>query len=364
MKPFTVNANQVAISYKNGIIHKVYTAGKHFIGFLENPIRYTIGTLYDAPINQELALQNTNLLEVVDVITIPDNYIAIKFYNNSFIGILEPGTFIYFKNVHPTTFQLVSLLHFEINNAIDDNLLKLPVFNTYIRQLEVLPSENGLLFVDGKLQKVLQPGKYKYFINATALQLVKADMRAIAMEISGQEILTKDKAQLRINLYASYKIADIITYVATNKDADKQLYTALQMAARAIIGALTIDELMANKEAINTAILAESVATTQHLGVTIIACGIKDIILPADIKHILNQVLIADKKAQANIIMRREETASTRSLLNTAKLMEDNAMLLKLKEMEYVEKIAEKLDSISLNGNSQIVDQLKTIFVK
>jgi len=80
-------------------------------------------------------------------------------------------------------------------------------------------------------------------------------------------------------------------------------------------------------------------------------------------KEIMNQVLVAQKKAEANVIMRREETASTRSLLNTAKLMEENSMLFKLKEMEYVEKIADKINSISLSGGNLIVDQLKDIFV-
>jgi regulator of protease activity HflC (stomatin/prohibitin superfamily) len=79
-------------------------------------------------------------------------------------------------------------------------------------------------------------------------------------------------------------------------------------------------------------------------------------------KDIMNQVLIAQKKAQANVIMRREETASTRSLLNTAKLMEENDMLYKLKEMEYVEKIAEKIGEITVSGNGNMVTQLKEIF--
>ncbi|RZJ63545.1 MAG: hypothetical protein EOO47_28400 [Flavobacterium sp.] len=102
----------------------------------------------------------------------------------------------------------------------------------------------------------------------------------------------------------------------------------------------------------------------EELGVKLADAGVKDIILSGEIKDIMNQVLIAEKKAQANMITRREETASTRSLLNTAKLMEDNAMLYKLKEMEYVEKIAEKINTISLSGSGQIVDQLKQIFVK
>lgn len=85
--------------------------------------------------------------------------------------------------------------------------------------------------------------------------------------------------------------------------------------------------------------------------------------MPGDVKEIMNQVLVAEKKAQANTIMRREETASTRGLLNTARLMEENTMLWKLKEMEYVEKIADKISNISVSGNGVLIEQLKEIFV-
>ena len=95
----------------------------------------------------------------------------------------------------------------------------------------------------------------------------------------------------------------------------------------------------------------------------LVECGIKDIILPGEMKDIMNQVMIAQKKAQANTISRREETASTRSLLNTAKLMEDNPMLMKLKEMEYIEKIADRINTISVSGNQQIADSLNQILV-
>jgi len=87
------------------------------------------------------------------------------------------------------------------------------------------------------------------------------------------------------------------------------------------------------------AVLETTKSEAIKLGVKVLNCGIRDIILTGEMKEIMNQVLIAQKKAQANSITRREETASTRSLLNTAKLMEDNEMLYKLKEMEYVEKI-------------------------
>ena len=92
--------------------------------------------------------------------------------------------------------------------------------------------------------------------------------------------------------------------------------------------------------------------------------GIKDIILPGDIKEILNTVLIAEKTAMANTVKRREETASTRSLLNTAKLMEENQTLYRLKEMEYIEKIVEKIGNIEISGNGNVLEELSKIFSK
>jgi regulator of protease activity HflC (stomatin/prohibitin superfamily) len=216
--------------------------------------------------------------------------------------------------------------------------------------------------VDGKFVKVLESGTYFWWKNATSINTARLDMRVLQLEVNGQEILTKDKAALRINAWARYKVADIEKAVMKNKEFDKQLYVALQLALRAYVGGLTFDELLEKKESIGTVILAAVQAEATDLGVEVKDFGIRDVILPGDVKEIMNQVLVAEKKAQANTIMRREETASTRSLLNTAKLMEDNAMLWKLKEMEYVEKIAEKINGISVSGNGMLIEQLKQIF--
>jgi hypothetical protein len=58
----------------------------------------------------------------------------------------------------------------------------------------------------------------------------------------------------------------------------------------------------------------------------------------------------AEKIAQANLIRRREETAATRSLLNTARLMDDNPTLMRLKELETLEKVTEKIDKLTVFG--------------
>lgn len=147
-----------------------------------------------------------------------------------------------------------------------------------------------------------------------------------------------------------------------NQDYKKQLHVTLQLALREYVGTLTLDEILERKEEVADFIMGSVREKSVDYGIELSDGGIRDIILPGEVKEIMNQVLVAQKRAQANIITRREETASTRSLLNTAKLMEDNTMLFKLKEMEYVEKIADKINTISLSGGGQVVDQLKEIF--
>jgi regulator of protease activity HflC (stomatin/prohibitin superfamily) len=90
-------------------------------------------------------------------------------------------------------------------------------------------------------------------------------------------------------------------------------------------------------------------------GLDIETLGIKDIILPGDMKEIMNQVVQAEKAAQANLIRRREETAATRSLLNTAKLMEQNPLLLRLKELESLERVTERVGNLTLFGGLESV---------
>jgi len=85
-------------------------------------------------------------------------------------------------------------------------------------------------------------------------------------------------------------------------------------------------------------------------GLAIHSVGVKDVILPGEMKTILNQVVEAEKVAQANLIKRREETAATRSLLNTARLMDENPTLLRLKELETLEKVTEKIDKLTVFG--------------
>ena len=131
------------------------------------------------------------------------------------------------------------------------------------------------------------------------------------------------------------------------------------MALRSVICDKTLDEILLEKEKISKDILSYLKSYESKYFVSFEA-GIKDIILPGEIKDILNTVLIAEKQAQANVITRREETASTRSLLNTAKLMEENDVLYRLKELEMLERIFDKVGNINVDGGN-FIESLENI---
>ena len=137
-----------------------------------------------------------------------------------------------------------------------------------------------------------------------------------------------------------------------------KLYTFFQLILREYVGKYRLDELLSQKEAVAAMVREKLKEEEAFYCVKFESTGIKDIILPGEIRDIMNTVLVAEKKAQANVIMRREEVASTRSLLNTARLMEENATLFKLKELEYLEKICDKVGTISLNGGKGVLEQL------
>jgi len=362
MKKVRINKGNVGLVFKNDDYKRVLTEGTYWLGMFESLTTFSMARPFVPPVELNILLRDEALANMLTVVKVADSEIALKYEDGIFKGVMTPGKYAFWKGVIDYTFTIVDLTKKEIPENIDVNLLLKPELASYLRVYTVESYEKGILYLDGKFDRVLEPGFYLFWKNAVLIFVVKADLRQLQLEVSGQEILTRDKAALRVNFYAQYKITDVVKATVECKEYDKQLYILMQLALREYIGKFSLDELLENKESISESILKNISDTAGKLGVEISACGIRDIILPGEVKEIMNQVLIAEKKAQANIITRREETASTRSLLNTAKLMEDNAMLFKLKEMEYVEKIADKINTISLSGGNQIIEQLRDIF--
>lgn len=363
MKRVKINAYQTGLVFKNGVYQRLLTEGTYWL-WNENATVYNRQGLFTPPVALNLLLQDADLAASLEVFTVSDSELVFQFENGLLKAILKAGEYAFWKTV-ATNYSFIKVNNsvLDIPATIDRALLQHALVIPFIRTVTVENFEKAVLFADGRYNSTLNSGVHYWWKNAIPVFIARVDTRQQQVEINGQEILTRDKAALRINAWTQYKVTNIERAILQNKDYDKQLYVALQLALREYISGHGFDELLEKKDTIGPFVLQAVREQATALGVEVLSFGIRDVILPGDVKEIINQVLVAEKKAQANTITRREETASTRSLLNTAKLMEENAVLWKLKELEYVEKIADKISNISVNGNGALLEQLKQIFV-
>jgi regulator of protease activity HflC (stomatin/prohibitin superfamily) len=124
------------------------------------------------------------------------------------------------------------------------------------------------------------------------------------------------------------------------------LYLAMQLAAREAVSSRTLDELLAAREGVATEMHQVVASRSEVVGLELIRFGVKDVIRPGEMKTLLNRVIEAQKEAEANVILRREETAATRSLAQTAKVLGENPLLVRLKELEAYKELAAKVGQV------------------
>jgi regulator of protease activity HflC (stomatin/prohibitin superfamily) len=286
-----------------------------------------------------------------------DREVGVVYKNGKLAGVLAPGKRqLYWRG--PVEVRVVKhdiSREFELLPDLAKVLARAktsldPQVAEAISTVEVPDTAVGLLIVDGELTKVLSPGLHAFWKYQRVLKVEIVDARVQAMEVAGQEILTRDKVSLRMNLTALWQVADAVKARSTLSNFVEYAYKELQFALREAVGARTLDELLGDKGVLDREIADVVRPKLEEHGLVLRSVGVKDVILPGEMKTILNQVVEAEKVAQANLIRRREETAATRSLLNTARLMDENPTLLRLKELETLEKVTEKIDKLTVFG--------------
>ena len=292
-----------------------------------------------------------------------DGDLGIVYADGKLAGLVAPRSVAFYaKALRQMNLEVVdAATAFELPERLVGPLARLAA-KDLVAVVEVVSDHVGLLYLDGVLQKQLKPGRYAFVKALHRVDVVAFDLRLQVLEVTGQELLTKDRVGIRANVTAVYRVVDPLKAVSLTSDLKDFLYKELQFALRQVIGTRTLEEVLGDKLGINQAIEALVLPKLADAGLTVPSVGVKDIILPGDVRELMNRVIEAEKTAQANVIKRREETAATRSLLNTAKLMEDNPILLRLKELEALEKVSEKVGNVVVtNGLDGVLEDLVRI---
>ncbi len=203
-------------------------------------------------------------------------------------------------------------------------------------------------YVDGQLDAVLPAGRHAAWNTLKTVTMAVIDLRERVLAVNGQEVMTKDRVSLRLNLSATFKVKDAKRLAVVARAPDDVVYLAMQLAAREAVTTRTLDELLGLRDELSKVMTPSVRDRAEGLGLELIELGVKDVILPGEMKELLNKVIQAQKEAEANVILRREETAATRSMAQTAKVLSENPLLVRLKELEAYKELAAKVGRVHL----------------
>ena len=361
MRKMIINENQKGFLFKNGKYVKLLNAGKYYLfGDKEIEIFSLAQPIFSKRCPLETLLADENIASCAAVVEVGDEALALHYINGKFASVLTSGKYAFWSTVDKHEFKIVYISKPTVDASVPEYVFS-SIPQIYYTKVEVAEYQKARLYFNQKLEKILDAGTYYFWKTPVKVDVSFVDTRLTQMNITGQEILTADKVSLRINFVCNYRVTDYVKILTEIDDFVEQIHVAAQLALREYVGKCKLDEILENKEQMSAFVFEKLKAKEKELFVEITDAGVKDIILPGEIREIMNTVLVAEKRAQANVITRREEVASTRSLLNTAKLMDENQTLYKLKELEYVERICENVGNISLNGNGSILSQLTRI---
>ncbi|MCQ4725206.1 slipin family protein [Anaerotignum faecicola] len=357
----TISNEERGLLFKNGSFVKALKDGKYYAFFGRRIETVDInGPIFSELCSLETLLKDEIISEEADVIDVKDQEIALHYIDGKYAGFLLCGKHAFWNLLHKHEFKVYDMSIPETAEEIPEYIFsKLPK-ELYIKS-DVAPYQKARLYIDNKFERLLEAGTYYFWKLNDRIRTEFADTRLIQMNINGQEVLTQDKVTIRVNFVLSYSITDFIKQASVD-NYENHIHVMVQLALREVSGGHKIDEILENKDIISKYVLEKLKEKENDYYISVKDAGVKDIILPGEIRDIMNTVLIAEKRAQANVITRREEVASTRSLLNTARLMDENKTLYKLKELEYIEKICSHVGNINLNGNNDLLAQLSAAF--
>lgn len=375
LRRFVVLKNERAALLKDGDFERILNAGRHYFFDPMNRLSLQSWKL-DAPMH-DIALVDYLLQHEAQ--TVAENFICmeltedeagLRYENKVLVEVLAPGSRrVFWKGLVTQQLEKIDLqAGYEVAPQLAARFLQPALRTRAITGLagllvaQVPAYHTGVLRVDGKVLRLMSPGAEVFWRFNRDVQVELVDMRLQNMEVAGQEILSSDKVGLRLNLAASWRYTDVLLAFEKLAKPMDHLYRELQFGLRAAVGTRSLDELLENKQIIDEVVSAHVARKLTGFGIEVSNIGVKDIVLPGEMKIILAKVVEAEKSAEANVIRRREETAATRSLLNTAKVMEDNPVALRLKELETLERVAERIDRISVFGGlDQVLNGLISI---
>jgi len=363
LKVIKVKQGEMALLCLNGQLEKLLKPGVHAYWTVFDDVEvntYKVGKHFAHAEIENMSRRAADFPQL-EFIETADNQRALVSINGHFYGVFSASIIAFWRQDNNIEIEYVSVNESFFTHQRLGEILKSPSAATQLEKFEVKPGQLALVYMDGKLVKEAKEGLYAYWRNTCNVEVQVLDLREKTLEINGQEIMTSDKVSLRINALVTYNVENPVKAMQEFQDYESGLYKEAQMILRSALGSRDLDTLLSDKVSLETLVHKSIVAAGKQMGLKVRGLGLKDIILPGDMKELLNKVTEARKAAEASLITRREETASMRSQANTARIMESNPILMKLRELELVEKFAAQTSLTLIAGDKSLADSMRTL---
>ncbi|MFO0807909.1 MAG: slipin family protein [Gemmataceae bacterium] len=288
----------------------------------------------------DLIVQSGKLDGRAVVLDLADHERGLVWIDGRFETVLPPGRYALWTGFRRVRAEIVDARAVRFDHADREAVLRGAKAAELLEIHDVPADHAAVLFLDGRYIETLAPGRYAFWRHRVTVELAHVDRREQVLDVPGQEVLTADRVTLRLTAVAVYRVADPVRAVTATEDAKQALYRETQLAVRAAVGAKALDALLADKDGLAAALTEQVRARAGGFGLDVQAVGVRDVILPGDMKELLNKVIEARTVAEAAVITRREEAAALRHQANAAKLLAESPVLQRLRELEVVEKIA------------------------
>ena len=343
IKRIKIRSYEKGLLFREGDFAKVLDQGAHWFFDPLNKVRLDVVSQRDPWLVHEkldLIVKSGLLHDRATIVDLKDHERALVWIENRFSHILPPGLYVYWTGQKQVRVEVIDARHVRLEHEQFKVIVRSPLAAKQVDICAIARDHAGVMFIDGRYVDTLGPGEYAFWKGPAEARIVEIDLRETMVEIGGQDIMTADKVTLRLNAILTYRIADARRSVSQTDDVRQAVYREAQLVLRAVIGARELDAFLTDKDVVAREIEENLGRRAVELGLQIASIGIRDVILPGDMKDLMNKVTEAKKAAEANLIARREETAAMRSQVNTAKLLQDNPTLMRLRELEILEKIA------------------------
>ncbi|MDY7091823.1 MAG: slipin family protein [Acidobacteriota bacterium] len=361
IRRFKIQTHERGLLFRDGVAEAVLEPGVHW---MFDPLRRvrveTVSVREVAFRHADLAVfHRRGLLKgsalVLDLV---DSQRALIWVDGRFHGILRPGLHAFWTVFHEVRSEVVEVGDGRFEHPQLTTILNAPGSAKVLESAQVEAGTAALLYRQGRFLERLEPGRYALWRDAGLLRVLHVDLRAQTADVAGQEIMTADKVTLRLNAAVTYRVEDPRRFAEASNDGHQGLYRETQLALRSIVGTRTLDQLLDDREALAGEVEEVLRPKITSLGLELVAFGIRDLILPGEMRVLMNRVTEARKAAEANLIARREETAAMRSQANTARIFESNPMLMKLRELEVLEKVADRANLSVVLGETGLSERV------